>query len=195
MSDLLDPAPEPEVESRRRIAPVAAAAAAIVVAALVAVLVLSLDDGGEQYAASPIVGDIAPPISGETFDGETIDVNDYRGRWLVVNFFATWCIPCVEEHPELVEFDEDHRRAGDAGVVSVVVDTPEDEARDFFAERGGDWPVVLDPEARTPLDYGMLKVPETFLVRPDGVVVQRILGGVTAEGLDSLIEAYEDGAA
>jgi cytochrome c biogenesis protein CcmG, thiol:disulfide interchange protein DsbE len=157
--------------------------------------VLVGQSGGERYAASPIVGRLAPPVSGQTTEGEPFDVDRYRGRWLVVNFFATWCVPCVEEHPELVEFDEQARRDGTAAVVSVVVDTPEDEARRFFDRRGGDWPVVIDPEGRTALDYGMLKVPETFLVRPDGIVVQRILGGVTADDLRSVIDAYEEAAA
>jgi cytochrome c biogenesis protein CcmG, thiol:disulfide interchange protein DsbE len=204
MSDRLDDPPLPADGAsdagaldapRRRIAPLGALAAAVAVAALVVVLVLSLGGGGEQYAASPIVGRDAPDIAGETFDGDTVDVTSYRGRWLVVNFFATWCIPCVEEHPELVEFDERHSSAGDAAVVSVVVDTPADEARAFFDRRGGDWPVVLDPESRTSLDYGMLKVPETFLVRPDGIVAQRILGGVRADDLDRLIEAHEAASA
>jgi cytochrome c biogenesis protein CcmG, thiol:disulfide interchange protein DsbE len=176
---------------RRRIAPLGALLAFVVVAGLVAVLVAQ-PGGGERYAASPIVGRYAPAVAGRTLEGAAVDVDQYRGRWLVVNFFATWCVPCVEEHPELVRFDEASRDTGEAAVVSVVVDTPEAEAREFFDRHGGDWPVVIDPEGRTALDYGMLKVPETFLVRPDGVVVQRLLGGVTADGLSGLIAAYEE---
>jgi cytochrome c biogenesis protein CcmG, thiol:disulfide interchange protein DsbE len=189
-----DPLPPGELGGvdppRRRIAPLAALTAAVVLAGLVAVLVAQ--PGGERYADSPIVGRSAPAITGETFEGDTVEVERYRGRWLVVNFFATWCVPCIEEHPDLVEFHEAGRRSGEAAVVSVVVDTPTPEARSFFERNGGEWPVVIDPEGRTALDYGMLKVPETFLVRPDGVVAQRILGGVTVDGLQGLIDAYEE---
>lgn len=111
-----------------------------------------------------------------------------------MNFFATWCVPCVREHPELVAFSERHQARRDATVVSVVVETPEEEARAFFERRGGTWPVVIDPSGRTALDYGMVKVPETFLVAPDGTVVSRLVGGVTADGLDALIGRFEGAA-
>src|SRR3546814_7964023 len=73
-------------------------------------------------------------------------MDDWRGRWVAVNFFASWCTPCIQEHPELVAFDEAHREAGDAAVVSVTYDDRTDDAKEFFAKRGGDWPVVDDPE-------------------------------------------------
>src|SRR3546814_3189432 len=67
--------------------------------------------------------------------GETFDMDDWRGRWVAVNFFASWCIPCMEEHPELVAFDEAHREAGDAAVVSFTYDDRTDDAKEFFAKR------------------------------------------------------------
>jgi cytochrome c biogenesis protein CcmG, thiol:disulfide interchange protein DsbE len=186
--------PVVDVAPRSRTAPVAVAVAALLVIALIAVLA-GRPAAGERQSRSPLVGQVAPAVSGTTLDGGTVDIDRYRGRWLLVNFFATWCIPCIEEHPELVEFDRRHRGAADAAVLSVVIETPEDEARAFFERHGGDWPVVLDPEGRTSLHYGMVKVPETFLVAPSGVVVERLVGGVTADGLDRVIDAYEQAAA
>ncbi len=151
--------------------------------------------GDEKLTESPIIGDLAPAVSGTTFDGGTFDIDAQRGKWVVVNFFATWCVPCIEEHPELVEFEQRHEGVGDAELVSVVVETPEDEAQAFFDDRGGRWPVVVDPEGRTALDYGMVKVPETFVVAPDGTVVTRLVGGVSADDLDAVIERYSGGTA
>src|SRR3546814_13287930 len=82
----------------------------------------------------------------------------------------------MEEHPELVAFDEAHREAGDAAVVSVTYDDRTDDAKEFFAKRGGDWPVVDDPENSLGVAYGVARVPETFLVAPNGIVVERIVG-------------------
>jgi cytochrome c biogenesis protein CcmG, thiol:disulfide interchange protein DsbE len=182
---------EPELLAprRSRVAPIAVTVAAVVVLGLV-VLMATRPAGSERQTSSALVGQLAPAIHGTTLDGGTVDIDRYRGRWVLVNFFATWCIPCIEEHPELVEFHERHAPVGDAAVISVVIETPEDEARRFFAVNGGDWPVVLDPEGRTSLAYGMVRVPETFLVAPDGTVVRRLIGGVTAADLDRLLDVY-----
>lgn len=189
-----DPAvPGPAAPRRSRVAPVAVAAAAVVVLGLV-VLMATRPAGSERQTTSALVGQLAPAVHGTTLDGGSVDIDRYRGRWVLVNFFATWCIPCIEEHPELVEFHQRHAPVGDAAVISVVIETPEAEARRFFAVNGGDWPVVLDPEGRTSLAYGMVRVPETFLVAPDGTVVRRLVGGVTADDLDRLLDAFTGAA-
>ena len=90
----------------------------------------------ERRASSPLIGKVAPALSGETLDGGTFDIDDQRGRWVVVNFFATWCGRAVEEHPELVRFDEAHAAAGDATVVSVVYD-PTTSTRSRLLRRAG----------------------------------------------------------
>ncbi|MGE3620460.1 MAG: TlpA family protein disulfide reductase [Acidimicrobiia bacterium] len=182
-----------DVPRRGRTALVSAAVVAVVAVGLIGFLA-TRSQGSERTAASPVVGQVAPAVSGTDLDGAPFDIDRQRGRWVVVNFFATWCVPCIEEHPELVEFSSRQGPGHDATVVSVVVETPEAEAREFFAREGGDWPVVLDPEGRTALEYGMVKVPETFVVAPDGTVVARLLGGITADQLDAVIDRVTRGA-
>src|SRR5690606_12069380 len=97
--------------------------------------------------------------------------DDHRGEWVVVNFFASWCGPCRQEHPELVAFSERHAARGDASVVSVAFSDAEDDARAFFEELGGDWPVLIEGTGRIGIDFGVTGVPETYLVAPDGTVV------------------------
>ena len=173
-----------------RTALVAASVVAVLVALLVGVLA-TRTPSTERVTESPLIGRLAPAIVGSTLDGESFDLSELRGRWVVVNFFATWCIPCIEEHPELVAFDEDHSAKGDASVVSVLFDDEADKAREEFDKRGGDWPVVIDDEGAVGVAYGVARVPESFLVAPDGTVVQRLVGGVTRAQLDSLLEQYE----
>lgn len=160
------------------------------------VIVLGTSDGAKnRETESPLIGRQAPSIAGEPLrgDGSYVLAGD-RGEWVLVNFFATWCTPCVQEHPELVNFAERHEAAGDAAVVSVVYDADEDNVRDFFEDNGGDWPVVDDPQGRIALSYGVAGVPESYLIAPDGMVVTKIVGGVTASGLDAVLaraqEAY-----
>lgn len=169
--------------------------AAVVVAVIMVALVVVLatrDPAQDRVDESPLVGHVAPPLVGEVVApeataGSQFDLDRLRGQWVVVNFFATWCVPCVTEHPELIEFSERHAATGDASVASVVFDADEnvDDIADFFADNGGDWPVVDGEDVI--LDWAVAAVPESFLVSPDGVVAAKITGGVTADGLDDLI--------
>ncbi len=167
--------------------------AAVVVGIVVALLVVLLatrDPAGERIASADLVGKQAPAIGGEVVVGEPFDLGA-TDRWVVVNFFATWCVPCIREHPELRAFSEEHAETGDARVVSVVYDEKAAEVKDFFEREGGDWTVFDADEGRTAFEWGVAKVPESYLVSPTGIVVERFVGGVTQQGLDATIDAYE----
>lgn len=179
-----------DVPARRRTGVIVVAIVAVVALGLVAVLATS-EPANERRARSPLVGKAVPALSGETLDGGRFDIDAQRGRWVVVNFFATWCVPCVQEHPELVAFDREHRAAGDASLVSVVFSDDPAKARTFFAKQGGDWPVLVDEDGGAALDFGVPKVPESYLVTPNGRVAAKFTGGVTQEGLDQAIAEIE----
>lgn len=165
-----------------------ALAVGLVVAVLIALFALGRP--GDQSDISPAVGQPVPALKGTTLSGEEFDIDDHRGQWVVVNLFATWCVPCQVEHPELVAFDEQHQATGEVQLVSVVFGDRDDEVRAFFAERGGEWPVLGEAYSSIIVNFGATGVPETFLVAPSGIVVDRVLGGVTQEGLNARIDAY-----
>jgi len=166
-------------------------AVAIVVLVLIGFLVVVLftrEPATDRQVDSALEGRPAPAVIGTTLDGTTFDLADQRGRWVLVNFFATWCVPCVEEHDDLVAFHDRHTAIGDATVVSVVFDDSPEEAREFFEENGGRFPVIVSDEGDIALDYGVTGVPESYLVAPDGTVVKRVIGGVTFDGLEALLD-------
>lgn len=144
-----------------------------------------------KVADSQLIGTVAPEITAPDIEGTTVRASRFRGRYVVVNFFASWCVPCRQEHPELLNFSARHVRTGDAQVLSVVFNDDVDAARRWFEDNGGDWPVLQDPRGRVALDFGVGKPPETFIIDPDGVVVTRIVGPVTADGLDRLLAQAE----
>ena len=159
----------------------AAVAAAVVVIGLV-VLLWTREGGTDFDGESPLINQVVPEVAGTTLDGEPFDIDQARGKWVLVNFFASWCVPCEQEHPELVEFAQRH--PDDALVVSIPFGDREEEARAFFQRLGGDWPVVRDPEAEFAVKFAVLRPPETFLIAPSGFVVNRYKGRITADLLD-----------
>lgn len=173
------------------------ATAALGVAAVVGVLLLLLATSPTQRTGEvnfEVVGDIGPQIAGPTLDGSEYSLFDERGDWVVVNFFASWCVGCRIEHPELVEFSERHAD-DDVQLVAVMFgDTPE-AATQFFDDLGGDWPALVENTGRIAIDYGVTAVPETLLVSPSGRVVQKWVGssGVTADAIDAVIAQLEGG--
>jgi cytochrome c biogenesis protein CcmG/thiol:disulfide interchange protein DsbE len=159
---------------------------------LVAVLA-TRESAGTRAADSPLLGKPAPDVTGETIDGDKVGLAQFRGKWVLVNFFATWCIPCRQEHPDLIRFSNQHRQAGDLEVVGVVYDDSLAAVRDFRRKEGGDWPLLADPNGRIALDFGVSGVPESYLISPDGTVAAKVIGGVQAAALDDLLARVNAG--
>jgi len=180
-------APERGSRRGRLIATVLTVAAVAI--GLVAVLATS-EPAANRIASSPLVGQEAPAVTGTTLDGSAFDLAEQSGQWTLVNFFATWCAPCRQEHDDLSRFHERHEGIGDAGVVSVVFNDELSDARSFFDEFGAPFPVITSDDGAIALDFGVAKVPESYLVSPDGVIVAKIIGGVTDEGLEDLLARF-----
>jgi cytochrome c biogenesis protein CcmG, thiol:disulfide interchange protein DsbE len=164
-----------------------ALAAGTVVAALVIVLATSKSATTEQQQAnSPLLMKPAPEIAGALLGGGTAKLSDDRGKWVLVNFFASWCIPCQQEQGDLVRFAQHHQNAGDAVIFAVRFDDPEVSAiRTLMTKSGATWPVVDDAEAK--ISWGVTGPPESFLVDPSGTVVAHVVGQVNDNALEALL--------
>ncbi|MCU1483360.1 MAG: dsbE [Actinomycetia bacterium] len=166
---------------------------AVVLALLIAVLA-TRDNAATRLVKSPLVGKAVPALTGTTVDGTaTYDIDDHQGEWVVVNFFATWCTPCQQEHDDLARFEKFHGAVGDASVVSVVFADQTSDVKRFFAQRGGDWPVLRDANGVLATAFGVARVPESYLVAPNGTVVGKVTGGVTFDFLQEQLAKFEAG--
>ncbi len=177
-------------ETRRgRVAPFVAIVVALACAVLFVVLA-SADTGQSETADTPLLGQPAPDAVGKLDTGRPFDLAQRKGSWVVVNFFDPECVPCVEEHPELVAFDEQERSLGSDGaeLVTVVFRDDRNGVAEFFADEGGDWPVVYDDDGSIATAFGVALVPETWVVDPNGIVRWRTISPVTADQLDSVID-------
>jgi cytochrome c biogenesis protein CcmG/thiol:disulfide interchange protein DsbE len=186
-------APTPLVTGIRRTRRGLWIAVGVVVPILLLVVVLATRPAAStRTVRSPLLGKAVPAAESATIDGETVKLSDLKGQWVVVNFFATWCVPCQKEHPELVRFAATHALRGDASVVSVVFDDELPLVRRFFEQRGGTWPVVGDSEGEAVTSWGVSGVPESYLVAPDGTVLAKLIGGIrSSHDLDELLARFQ----
>lgn len=137
-------------------------------------------DDSELFAEPTPVGrasvELAPDFELATLGGGTVRLSDLRGRWVLVNFWATWCAPCRDEMPYLDRLAVDH--ADHLSVLAVNMRESEATVRTFVEELDLHLPILLAPDDATLLAYYVRGLPISVLIDPDGSVTQRIVGPV-----------------
>jgi len=126
-------------------------------------------------AQNPLVNHPAPTVEGVTLDGTHFQLPRAPGHYVVINFFASWCEPCIQELPSLDEFA---RATKDSGVVvlGVSIDKNEGAYKDFVRKFSPGFPTVRDPEANIPTEFGTFMWPETYIIDRTGKVVRKEIG-------------------
>jgi cytochrome c biogenesis protein CcmG, thiol:disulfide interchange protein DsbE len=137
------------------------------------------------------VGDAAPDVELPRLEGGGAEsIADYRGEWVLVNFWASWCVPCRDESPALQRFYDRHR---DDGVVVLGIDTQDlsGDALEFVRELDLTYPQLRDPDADSPLsedEFGATGLPESYLIDPRGDLALIRRGPVDDAYLDRFVE-------
>jgi cytochrome c biogenesis protein CcmG/thiol:disulfide interchange protein DsbE len=138
---------------------------------------------------TPIETGVAPDFTLTALDGATVRLSEFRGHPVIVNFWASWCVPCRQEFPVLRRALRDHRADGLVVLGVIWNDLPRD-ARAFARDQQARWPMLIDPDRIAGTAYGITAVPQSFVVRPDGTLSAHVYGsdGITTRILDRQVE-------
>jgi thiol-disulfide isomerase/thioredoxin len=132
-------------------------------------------DGGDEEAYD---------FTLQTIDGASVTLSDLRGNWVLVNFWATWCPPCVEEMPYLETLSSER----DIEVIGINLNEKEDVVAKFLSDNGITFPILMDPDEVTQLMYEARALPRTVVVAPDGKIAGRVYGRVSPDSFDSWLD-------
>ncbi|MFZ0808848.1 MAG: TlpA disulfide reductase family protein [Candidatus Sulfotelmatobacter sp.] len=142
---------------------------------LVACLLLVFS-GCYSGARPPRIGTVAPDFTVQDAQSK-ITLSQFRGQIVVLNFWATWCPPCVEEMPSLVEMQRRMKAKG-VTVLAVSMDVDEGAYRQFVKEHNVNLLTVRDPDQKSNALYGTFKFPETYIIDRNGVMRRKFIGAV-----------------
>jgi cytochrome c biogenesis protein CcmG, thiol:disulfide interchange protein DsbE len=176
---------------------VSARSFAVVMAALAVIGLLTyglVSKGGSSVAIGDSIPNATTPLP-ELQGGTTGSVADYRGRWVLLNVWASWCAPCRTESPDLERF-YDARRGRDFTILGIDTNDLSDDALDFVHRYGITYPQLRDGDGDFAQDeLGTTGVPESFLVDPQGRLVLHSLGPVNERYLEANVVPYLEGKA
>lgn len=161
----------------------------IVIAAVVlGVLFVGLGKNPNEIR-SPLIDKPAPTFAlREVGTGRTVDLAQLKGTPVVLNFWATWCAPCWDEHPILVA---NAKMLPNVQFLGVVFQDEESKILNFLNQRGSSYPTVVDERGKTAIAYGIGGVPETFFLDANGVIVAKFSGPLSNEALqENLRKAF-----
>ncbi len=178
----------PRRRARFRFAAVTGAFGAL----LVFSIVLARAMGTPTQVRSPLLGRLAPTFDLVGLDRGRVSSADLGGTLYVVNFWASWCVPCREEAPVLQDFAARHSD-GTVELLGVLFADTLPAARAFAKEFHLTYPQLRDPTGRTAVDYGVRGVPETFVVDRRGVVMAALIGALSPGRLDEVVKIVADG--
>jgi len=157
------------------------------IAALVVVLMLSFRRDPHDIR-SGTVNKPAAAFTLDHLDGEgKVTLSDHAGKVVILNFWASWCVPCKEENPALVRVWERYRTS-DVVFIGIVYQDSRESARRYVRDNGVTWPTATDEDGRVAFAYGVFGIPETYFIGPDGIIAGRHIGPIDEATLVTAID-------
>jgi peroxiredoxin len=159
--------------------------AAVVLVALFAVAMVHAmdkeDTKPKEQKVGIEVGNTPPNFELKTLTGESVKLSDYKGKKVMLNFWATWCPPCKAEMPEMQKFYEANKEKVE--ILAVNMD-PDNDVAGFVKNGGFTFPILLDEENDVNRDYGIVSIPTTFFIDEQGIISHKITGQMKLEDME-----------
>ena len=158
------------------------AALIIILVAILAVLFLHVFKNDTQTATGSKLGQYAPDFESEYLNGSKFFLHELKGKPIILNFWASWCPPCISEMPRLNEFSRMHEN--DILVIGVNLGEKEISIETFLARVNVTFPIVKDKERSIEKSYNIIARPSTFFIDENGIIVDKRLGEISREELN-----------
>ena len=156
----------------------------------IAVVVFSVFLTG-MASSPPLVGGPAPAFELKTVEGQVVKLEDMKGKFLILTFWATWCVPCIKEMPE---FEKIYQSSPDKNIKIIAVNFSEskEKVENYIRGRNLNFPVALDRYGNISGKYKVRHLPVTFIITPDGIIQEELIGGgLTQEIIENKIGQYK----
>jgi cytochrome c biogenesis protein CcmG/thiol:disulfide interchange protein DsbE len=158
----------------------------ILVIAFIAISSRAKNPSTQVTVETPLLGKPAPAFNGiDLFNDKSITLNSFQGKYLVINFFASWCQPCRQEAPNLLEFYTKYKN--EVSILSIGFDDTASSESAFLKTNAETWPAINDTSGQIAVSYGVSEPPETFFISPSGFILVKFVGPVTFAGLQKAL--------
>lgn len=166
---------------------------AVLAALLLAAYVLYGKYKTQSFVEDPQEKIMAPDFTLKDLDGNTVTLSDYEGKIVILNFWAEWCIFCVEEMPDFNTLNKDLEESGDAIILTVNVRDSQETVQDFLAENNLGLKVLMDEDGTVASMYSVSGYPTTFFINPDGSLYTYIPGKTDLKTLRIVLDMIRNG--
>ncbi|PPA69457.1 peroxiredoxin family protein [Jeotgalibacillus proteolyticus] len=139
-------------------------------------------------------GQRAPDFETTTADGETVSLSDYEGKKVILNFWATWCPPCIEEMPHMQKYYEENAEDQNTEILAVNLTTRDngaDRVRSFVEDYELTFPVLLDESGSLGDQFYAFTIPTTYILNEEGIITKKLMGPMNQEMMIELMEETE----
>jgi len=126
-------------------------------------------------AAPPLVGGPAPTFKLEAVDGQILNLSDLKGQFVILNFWATWCVPCIKEMPEFQKAHQSLKQK--VKIIGINLAESKEKVNEYIKDHHISFIIVLDGYGKVSQEYEVIHLPVTYFITPDGIIRDKIFGG------------------